>query len=205
MVLYSLLSPAPVREGRGSRTTPTTFTGALKGRHELLASASSASTASNVKRARKLLTSYANLHGALEPVHVTKDSSILILNLLAEYCKFGTEQSLRNDAMGALIQRLRILYHENGHYQSWSVDDNTSQAKGNPLVSNPDVSSLRRAHRVHLSRYGTISLKARPVTATQICEHAEKFWFGCGSNVDARDIQLHAILVLGLNLGLRFD
>lgn len=65
--------------------------------------------------------------------------------------------------------------------------------------------SLRRAHRVHLSRYGAVALRARPIKAAQVCSHAEKFWFGSLAGVDARDIQLHAILVLGLNLGVRFE
>ena len=38
-----------------------------------------------------------------------------------------------------------------------------------------------------------------------MCEHAVRFWFGCGQTIDNRDILLHAILILGLNLGLRHD
>lgn len=79
------------------------------------------------------------------------------------------------------------------------------------MKRNPDIESLRRAHRVHLSRYGSVTLRARPITSEQVCNHAEKFWFGADSleenrkQPDSRDILLHAILCLGLNVGLRFD
>lgn len=44
-------------------------------------------------------------------------------------------------------------------------------------------------------------MKARPITAEIVCDHAESFWYkGCDF-----DILLHAILVVGLNLGLRYD
>ncbi len=33
----------------------------------------------------------------------------------------------------------------------------------------------------------------------------KKFWFGKQRHVDYRDVMLHAVLVVGLNLGLRFD
>lgn len=69
----------------------------------------------------------------------------------------------------------------------------------------PDIDQLRKAHRVHLARYGCISLKARPITASIVCDHAQKFWHGIKSKEDVRDIQLHSIIVIGLNLGLRFD
>lgn len=75
----------------------------------------------------------------------------------------------------------------------------------NPLVNNSDVDQVRRAHRVHLARYVAISLKARPIKNVIVCDHAELYWYGEILHPDARDIQLHAILVFGLNLGLRFD
>ena len=79
--------------------------------------------------------------------------------------------------MGAIIQVLRIIYAEQGHTDNWSVDYAANLAHGNPLNGNPDISSLRRAHRVHLARSGNVALKARPVTAAIICDHAERFWF----------------------------
>ncbi len=33
----------------------------------------------------------------------------------------------------------------------------------------------------------------------------KKFWFGKEGHVDYRDVMIHAVLVVGLNLGLRFD
>lgn len=104
--------------------------------------------------------------------------------------------------MNALIKGLRHVYSENGHHQAWNVDKN-GVGSGNPLVNNPDIDQLRKAQRVHLSRYGAIRLKSHPITSSIVCEHAKHFWFGSSSKPDVRDIQLHSILVLGLNLGLR--
>lgn len=198
---YSMRGP-----GRGSKdVNHREYSNApLRDRHELLVSAHSKSTKNNISMARKVLAKYSGAKNQPDPTIVTKESSVFVLNLLADYCKFGTPNCLRNDSMSALIQGLRFVYSENGHYQSWTVDEN-GIARGNPLINNPDLDQLRRAHRVHLARYGVISLKARPITAHMVCDHAERFWYGCGRALDVRDIMLHSIFVLGLNLGLRFD
>ncbi len=47
--------------------------------------------------------------------------------------------------------------------------------------------------------------RARPLRIAQVCEHAERSWFGSGRKIDYRDVLLHAIIVVGLNLGLRYD
>lgn len=45
--------------------------------------------------------------------------------------------------------------------------------------------------------------------ATQVSEHGSRFWYGSEyveqNGLDIRDVQLHAICFMGLNLGLRFD
>lgn len=64
---------------------------------------------------------------------------------------------------------------------------------------------MRKSHRANLARHGSLSLRARPITAEQVCLHAEQFWFGSDKNVDKRDVLLHAVLVLGLNMGMRYD
>ena len=71
----------------------------------------------------------------------------------------------------------------------------------NPLTSNEEIKGLRRAHRVHLSKLGIFSVKAKLSTACMICDHATKFWY----NGNDEDILLHAIFVVGLNPELRFD
>lgn len=62
---------------------------------------------------------------------------------------------------------------------------------------------------MYLTRVGSLTLKARPLTAEQVCTHAAQFWLGSQNakrlGVDARDVQLYAIFLVGLNLGLRFD
>jgi len=202
----SLHVSLPIRKGRGSRRAEDhTFNDLpLRDRHEFLTSANSKSTQANVNLARKVLLKYAAKKGAPDPNVVTKDSSIFVLNLLADYCRFGRSDSLKNDSMSAIVQGLRLVYSEHGHYQTWSVDDN-GNARGNPLVGNPDLDSLRRAHRVHLARYGVVTLKARPITVEHVCDMAERFWYGRDGETAICDVELHAVLVLGLNLGLRYD
>ena len=63
------------------------------------------------------------------------------------------------------------------------------------------ITKLRRAHRVHLSKLGVLSIKARPLTCAIVCDHAAKFW--CKGNDE--DVLIHAIFAVGLNLGLRYD
>lgn len=70
---------------------------------------------------------------------------------------------------------------------------------------NPDLDQLRQTRPVHLERYEYISLKSRPITVSILCDHAEMFWFGRKESPYISDVQLHSILVLGLNLGLRFE
>ncbi len=40
---------------------------------------------------------------------------------------------------------------------------------------------------------------------SHVCDHSKKFWFGKKGHVDYCDVMLHAVLVVGLNIGLRFD
>lgn len=63
-----------------------------------------------------------------------------------------------------------------------------------PSLKNPDISKLRQAHRVHLSKFGVISVKSRPFTANVVCEHAAKYWHKSNDE----DILLYVIFVVGL-------
>lgn len=101
--------------------------------------------------------------------------------------------------MGCLVQGLRIVYEEHGHTTSWSVVE--GRAYDNPLIGNSDITKLRQAHRVHLSRVGVISVKAQPLTVETVCDHAAKYW----QRGNDEDVLLHAIFLVGLNLGLRYD
>ncbi len=173
---------------------------------------SSKSTLENAKRAKKLLLAYAVKHSAPDPFQVNSNSSTLILNLLTEYCKMNSPDLtsvLRNNSMGCMIQGLRLVYEEYGHLEAWRNDNRDGSAQGNPLTMNPEIAALRRAHRVILAQRGIQTLRANPITPTHICDHAEYYWYGGlhlnGDEPDARDVQLHAIMVLGLNMGMRFD
>ncbi len=46
-----------------------------------------------------------------------------------------------------------------------------------------------------------MKLRKRPLSVSHVCEHSKKFWFGKEGLVDYRDVILHAVLVVGLNLG----
>ncbi len=83
--------------------------------------------------------------------------------------------------MGGLIQGLRKIYTEHGHRGPWRVDTKDNSATGNPLNSNEDIKRLRASHRVYLAQIGRAKKRARPLLIAQVCEHAERFWFGCSS------------------------
>ena len=174
----------------------------------MIDTAVSRSTEDNVKRARKLLGEFSKIHGTEDPFVVSIESNDLILNLLHKYCRVGTENALSDDTMGGLIQGLRRVYDEHGHDMSWTIDRASNKAWGNPLTNNTQVVALRKAHRVYLAQYGKMKHRARPITASIICNHAAKYWFGkedSRSPIDCRDIILHAVLTVGLNVGLRYD
>lgn len=78
--------------------------------------------------------------------------------------------------MNYLIQGLINVYSENCH--SYFLTPSTSGTIGNPSIRNPDIDSLQRTHRVHLARYGAVSLKERLITAEIVCHHAQVFWIG---------------------------
>lgn len=48
-------------------------------------------------------------------------------------------------------------------------------------------------------------MKARPVTVETVCNLAETNWYGAIENFNVRDLELNSILVLRLNMKMRFD
>lgn len=180
--------------------------------YDILGQSDSASTKQNVARARKHFIGFATRKGAKDPVEVNADSSNLVLNFLYMYCKLGggKDDMLGESAMGGMVQGLCHLYRDNGHREAWRVSDSTGLGTGNPLNSNPDIIALRRSHRIMLAQYERITMKAQPITASIVCEHSRKFWYG-GTDLEstngplAMDVLLHAVLLVGMNLGLRYD
>lgn len=74
----------------------------LKSRHDLLISAHSQSKPAKIKLARRLVEKYSKLKGREDPLKVSADSSTFVLNLLADYRRFGTPNSFKKDSMSAI-------------------------------------------------------------------------------------------------------
>lgn len=79
--------------------------------------------------------------------------------------------------MGNMFQGLRHVYMVQGHYETLWIDAERKTVLGNPLEGNPDVSRLRKADRVHLTKYGVMTLHARPFTEPIVFNHGETFWY----------------------------
>lgn len=165
----------------------------------------SASSMKNVKNATKVLKVYAAVKNMPDPKEVTTKHSALISNVLSDHCAFGTEKSLGFETMNGLIQGLRHLYNINGHTSPWYRNLASQTARGNPLIQNPELETLKRAHKVHLARLGVVKIRRAPITVSLIADHAAQFWIGANDSDDIRDVLLHSILLVGINLGLRYD
>lgn len=127
-----------------------------------------------MQRAKTFLLQFYKAYGALDSFHVSSSSSLLIVNLLAKYCKFKPPAALKDDLMEDLAQGIRLVYEENVHVASWSPKTDRSES-GNPLVENRDIMLLRMANRVQLAKYGCLKNRERPFTADIISTHAAKF------------------------------
>lgn len=110
------------------------------------------------------------------PKTVTADSSKLIINMLSEYCQLHSDQPLSMFTMAGLCQGLCRAYRAAGHETVWQ--DENGVATGNPLLGNVQIDELKKNLRVRLSQVGCAPMKARPITLSQICHHAEQFWYG---------------------------
>lgn len=62
-----------------------------------------------------------------------------------------------------------------------------------------------RAERVQLASYGILQKGACPFSVHHALLQAEEYWYGDCKTVQSLDVMLHAVIVLGLYLGLRFD
>jgi len=180
---------------------------ALKPVYEFTKVALSKASTANVQRARKKLQEFSKLHNASDPREVSSSSSVLVVNLLAQYCKFGTSEALTVNSMLAMIQGLRHVYNEHGHTLNYTCSG--SNASGNPLNGNPDITNLLKCHKVYLAKYGRTELRARPMTAAIITMHARLYWYDGEVSryrgLDVRDVLIHAAIVVGMNIGLRYD
>lgn len=162
------------------------------------------STKINTEKAKRLLTLYAKTTQVLDPNMVTKKSSDLAINLIAQHCNYDRPQVLSYESVSALFQGFRHLESSFCHRASWNPTAPDGN-KGNPLVNNEDLNRFRKAYGVTLGRHGLLKHRARPITAGIICNLAEHFRVGKSGVVCAENILLHSILVIGVHLGLRYD
>ena len=121
------------------------------------------------------------------------------MNLLAQYCNFGTHDMLKIVAVNSLIQYLRLVHEENGYTTSWTLIED--RAYGNSLINNQDISKCKKLHKFKLSQLGIVIVNTRPPIIELVSGHESKFWL----DGNTENILLHAILVLDLNLGLPYD
>lgn len=108
---------------------------------------------------------------------VPPNSSLFIMNLIADYCGFGKENYFKMDAMNALIQERQIVYLNVRYRRTFYVEDAKKLADINPFIGNQDLDTLCRAHRVLLARYRIVHRKVRSLTVEIVCSHAEMLRF----------------------------
>lgn len=107
--------------------------------------------------------------------------------------------------MNALMQGLWIAYLNARRRQPWRTDDANGTAKGNPLIGHADFDTLRHAESVMLARYGFLPRKVSTFMIEHVCSHAENLWSGSSEIISPMDVELQAVLVIRIHLGLRYD
>jgi hypothetical protein len=122
----------------------------------------------------------------------------------------GGESSnlLGKDSMTALFQGLQMIDDRAGNTSNWHVGSGGS-ANGNLLHGKVDVARLRKKHRAKLADVGRTSKRATPINEEHIRKHFSlilDLMSESGERIhDAKAWALHAIWVVGLHCGLRFD
>ena len=201
-------APGYFRRASGPRTF--TISQELQPRHQIVRSARSESSIKNKVRMKKVFDKYSSVHPL--PVHTNgklhQSVSVWIINLLNDYCRTGSENPMSHSTLLASLQGLRMMFDEIGHEGLWQTNDDES-ARGNPLKGNMDVTAFISSHKISLAEANYAETKNNPITVSQVAHHAEKFWFG-GTTLsnrlpNKRDVALHAALIVGMNMGMRFD
>jgi hypothetical protein len=150
-------------------------------------------------------------HGARDPEEVTAVSSNFVLNILYSHTGMGGGEGcnlLGKGSMAALIQGLQMIYDRAGHTSNWNVGSDGS-ASGNPLRGNVDIARLRKKHRAKLADVGHTSKCATLINEEHICTHfslmMDLMTESDGKIQDSRAWALHAVWVVGLHCGPRFE
>jgi hypothetical protein len=176
------------------------------------------SSDANERRAARKLELAAMQNDMRDPFEVTPKSSDLVLTVLFDHVRMDSADGthmLGKDSMGALIQGLQRVYDKAGHEGNWTVLSGGT-ATGNPTRGNIHLARLRKAHRSRLAEFGRTSCRAMPLTDQHVAEHYRltvseipaAYDRPDGPRQDIQDIRpwaLHALWVVGLHCGLRFD
>lgn len=167
-----------------------------------------------IARAEVLIRTAATQHQRPDPQRVNSQSSNLVLSILWVYTGLDTATSA-DDAkayatFSTMISACRWVYDLAGHRTSWvvlSLPDGATHATGNPARDNAEVASLRKSVRKHLSMLKKSPKSTKALTAELVLSRFERF-VGEKNDagfIDRRDLAVHAISVLSMNLGLRYD
>jgi hypothetical protein len=107
------------------------------------------------------------------------------------------------------------VYDKAGHEGNWTVFPNGT-ATGNPTRCNIHLYRLRKAHRSKLAEFGRTTCRSMPLKEEHVANHykllaseiAADYDYEGGprpEDCDMRRWALHAVWVIGLHCGLRFD
>ena len=152
---------------------------------------------------------YAAKFGLGDPDIVSEDSPKLVLNFLNDYAGLSEDDPEKIKSLSAvngMIAALRWVYKEKGHTSNWSVaveSDGSRSFRGNPMEGHAFIKQFRRMFERKLATMGKVAITASPIQIEHVVEHAKKFLL-CDSS-DLRDELLHALLLTGMNCGMRLD
>jgi hypothetical protein len=172
----------------------------------------------NERRAVKILETMAIQNGMRDPVEITPKWSDLVLTILFNHVKMDSTDDSRilgKYSMEALIQGLHRVYDKAGHERQWTVLPNGT-ATGNPTRGNINLSRFRLPHRSKLAEFGRTTCRAIPLNEELVADHSKQivseipaeYDHTDGPRVEDYDLRrcaLHAIWVVGMHCGLRFD
>jgi len=178
----------------------------------------SPATLAKVKQAGKLLTIAAANAGMNDPETVSPLSSTLVINLLYRYSGLANPSPLHSDlksrdTVQGIITGLRWVYRNNGHKDNWTVRtiNGVQEAHGNPMDGNLMIKEFKKVHNKKLAEHGKVVRSGPPLSADHIIKHGKSFLLRSMNNpenaqsVDKRDFMLHAMLLVQMNCGMRYD
>lgn len=76
-------------------------------------------------------------------------------------------------------------------------------AHGNPLEQNRTIKNFRTMFMKKIAEAGKAPHSAAPLCVEHIIEHGKHFMLK--ESVDVRDVMLHALMLVAMNTGMRYD